>query len=113
MSSQVQPIGTLPSAYRLITPALTVDASGGTVEVDGNTKFNTNIPLDRYMLITVVNWYLTTLALPQIGTGAYNAVWHQEFQLSEALARTVVTFADPVYVGDGLVECAAENTQST
>lgn len=100
MSSQVQPIGTFPSAFRLVSPVVAIDASGGAVEVDGNAKFNTNLPLDRYALITKVWWVMSNLKLPRFDSlaTAQQVTWGAFAQLTEALARTAPVTTDPVFV---------------
>lgn len=99
MSSQVQPISTFPNVYRLISPVVTVDASGGSTEVDANSKFNTNIPLDYYMLVTEVDWIVNELIHPNLGTASVLGISIASFyQLTEALARTIPATTDPVYV---------------
>jgi hypothetical protein len=115
MSSATIPIGGAIGLgiYRLVSPAVIADASGGVVEVDANSKFNTNIPLDRYMLIRQVDWYLTITKLPAFLAGAALMVWHHEWQLTEALARTATTFTDAVYVDEGLVEEVVKSAQAT
>src|SRR5229473_658456 len=88
--------------YRLVGPAITVDASGGVIQVNANTKFNTNLPLDRYMLITQIKYFITWTkmpASPAVG-GANIGSWNIFAQLTEALARTVPTTTDPVFVDE-------------
>lgn len=98
MSSQVQAIGTFPSAYRLISPTVTVDASGGAVTVNGNSKFATNLPIDRYALITQVTWYVAIRKSQVFNAVNVDNIWQYQGQLTEALARTVVALNDPVPV---------------
>lgn len=98
MSSNVQAIGTTPSTYRLISPTVTVDASGGTVEVDGNSKFNTNIPFDYFALITQLTWYVAIRKSQVFNAVNVDNIWQYQAQLSEALARTKVALNDPVPV---------------
>ena len=114
MSSQVQPL-TGTDYFRLVSPAITVDAAGGVVAVVNNAKFNTNTPLDRYMLVRRVDWYLTHTVAAKYKhvADASQASAHVEYQLTEALARTTVTFADPVYVDEGLVEETGFEMQAT
>jgi hypothetical protein len=114
MSSQVQPVGTVPITYRVIAPAQTIDATGGTTEVDANAKFNTNLPLDRYMLITQTDVYVTVLTGPVFGAGSGSHSSHVEWQLTEALARTAPVFStDPVYVDEGLERILVDVIQAT
>lgn len=97
MSSAVSSgIGTVnvPPVYRLVSPTVTVDATGGAVEVDGNSKFNTNIPLDKGMAITAVNWFVTLKANPP----STSYISQMQAQITEALARTKVALTDPIYV---------------
>lgn len=113
MSSQVQPVGTLPNVYRLVSPTVVADATGGTTRVDANSKFNTNIPLDRYMLITEVDWFWGTVTQEAFGTTGTRNVWQRQGQLTEALARTAVQLTDPVYVDEDLWELFQQTIQST
>lgn len=104
MSSQVTPIigGGLPNAqiYRLISPAVIADASGGQVQVNANSKFATNLPIDRYALITRILYFLTWTKLPVSETDNTSGGWNVFVQISEALARTVPSTTDPVYVDE-------------
>lgn len=84
--------------YRLVGPAVVVDASAGQVQVNANTKFNTNIPIDRFMLVTRILYFLTWTKLPAIGANANVGSWNVFAQLTEALARTVPTATDPLFV---------------
>ncbi len=116
MSSQVQPIGTFPSVFRIISPSITSDASGGAVQTNANAKFNTNVPLDRYMLITEVDWNVVHAKSANIvnqTTNNQRFSWQIIGQLTEALARTAVAGSDPVYVDDYLDESVVGFNQLT
>lgn len=82
--------------YRIVSPTLEVDATGGTVEVDGNTKFNTNLPLGMGMLVTDIEWIVPMIEAIGPPTATANNGWQILFQLTEALARTKVAQNDPV-----------------
>ncbi len=108
MSSQQQPIAGVSfqssAIFRLVTPTITMDASGGAVQVNANAKFNTNVPLDRFMLITAIKYYLTWTK-HSAGIGAVTNVgsWTIGAQITEALGRTIAAFTDPVYVDSWLI----------
>src|SRR5712691_649753 len=86
------------NAFRLVGPAVTVDASGGAVQVNANTKFNTNLPLTQYMLITKIVYFLTWTKLPAVTAGSNIGSWNVYAQLTEALARTIPTALDGLFV---------------
>ena len=103
MSSQTQPIIGANfqnvQVFRLVGPTVTVDASGGLVTVNSNAKFNTNLPLDRYALITKITYFVTWTKLP-VSEPDNLASWNLFAQLTEALARTSPVATDPVYVDE-------------
>ncbi len=84
--------------YRLTTPTIDIDASGGLTEVDANTKFATNLPVGMAMLITDVEWVVPMQNAPgQPSVAAQNtSIWQVLGQLTEALARTSVAQNDAV-----------------
>src|SRR5713101_5124509 len=86
--------------YRLIMPAVVTDATAGTVQVNGNTKFNTNIPLDQYMIVNRIMWFITFTKLPAVGANEFLSSWTIFPQLTEALARTVAAASDPLFVDE-------------
>src|SRR5712691_4836067 len=99
MSSQQQPIvGTGPfqsvAIYRLVGPTLTVDASAGTVQVNSSSKFNTNLPLSHYMLITKIMYFINFVKFPVEDAVASVSDWLIGCQVTEALSRTIPAFSD-------------------
>jgi hypothetical protein len=89
-------VGYDPIVYTMITPVVTVDATGGHVEVDANQKFMTNIPIDRGIAITEVDWNYATNTMETFDKGAISH-WNQVTQITESLARTKIA-TDPLNI---------------
>lgn len=99
MSSAQIPVGgafTDPTIYTMITPVVTADATGGVVEADSNSKFNTNIPLSKAMMVTELDWNYN---YPTYETFVINAIthWNWVAQITESLSRTK-TASDPLNI---------------
>jgi len=88
------------ATLRLVGPAVVADASGGQIQVNANTKFATNVPLDRFMLITKILYFLTWTKLPALGANANVGDWTIASQMTEALARTLFTASDGLFVDE-------------
>lgn len=103
MSSQVSPIfGTSlqTSLFYRVIATVSADASGGTVQVNSNLKFPTNLPLDKAMQIIRIVYFNQWVKLPATLANPSTANWAVFVQLTEALARTAVAGTDPVFVDD-------------
>lgn len=99
--------------YRIVSPTVEVDASGGTSLVSANSKFNTNLPLGFGMLITDIEWIVALQEgiTPTLSTG--NDIWQIIYQLTESLARTAVAQNDPIDVSIYFDELWQQAIQST
>lgn len=96
MSSVSTGVGAI---YRLITPTVTVDATGGNTEVDGNKTFVTNLPLNYYMDILRVNWFATVKSNTNID-GSAAIISQIQAQICESTSRTKVNLLDPNYISE-------------
>lgn len=116
MSSQQQPVfGALPdpNVYKLVSPTVLVDASGGTVVVNANTKFNSNLPIDRAAAITEIDWIMSYAKSQQVSNAPNESHWQDVGQLTEALARTAPTLTDPVDIDTIYSEADFQTVQSS
>lgn len=96
-------MSTVPSAipqfagtgpYRITSPNVEVDASGGTTSVVNNQNFATNLPVGMGMLITDIEWIVAYQQLPTAPNGSQTNIWFTIGQITEALQRTTPTTAD-------------------
>lgn len=99
--------------YRITSPTVEVDATGGTVEVDNNSKFSTNLPVGMGMLITDVEWVVAMIDSVGAPTASAGNIWQVLAQLTEALARKVVAQSDPVDVDIYFDEIEKQERQDT
>lgn len=115
MSSQIVPLGTQfdYNAFKIISPSVTTDASGGTTQVNANSKFNTNLPLDKGMAIYEVDWFMADTTSQQVSNAPNKSSWQYIGQLTEALARTAVASSDPVDVDVLFDEMVLQTVQSS
>ncbi len=84
------------------------------MNVNANSKFNTNLPLDRAMLVNKLWWNLTQTKFPAwAATSDLGEFWQVNAQLTEALARTATAATDPVFVDQMVWEYQHKVVQSS
>lgn len=99
--------------YRIVSPTVEVDATGGNTEVDANKTFNTNLPLGFGMNVTDIEWIYAMIDTPGPPAATASSMWQIIAQLTESLARTKVAQTDPIDVDIYFDEVGLQERQDT